>query len=206
MSAPKIEPKQTYEIYQLKSGDETHDIRFQPYEDITKAGKKPDFANYEKVYEGNAADLSGNLGEKLESLFEKFNHDRPEDFKGHSLSVSDVVVLEDNAYYVDDVGFKPLEDFIPLEVKQSRFYDELPKRLSDIAEGRVSPLQDNLLKVGNDALRLNVTPYIMREAAFRSGDERVDKLAETYEKMFEGKNAPDREQQKHDILLRKHRL
>ncbi len=129
-----------------------------------------------------------------------------EDFKGHSLSVSDVVVLEDNAYYVDDVGFKPLEDFIPLEVKQSRFYDELPKRLSDIAEGRVSPLQDNLLKVGNDALRLNVTPYIMREAAFRSGDERVDKLAETYEKMFEGKNAPDREQQKHDILLRKHRL
>lgn len=119
--------------------------------------------------------------------------------KGHSLSVSDVVVLEDKAYYVDDVGFKPLEDFIPLEVKQSRFYDELPKRLSYIAEGKVSPLQDNLLKVGNDALRLNVPPYIMREAAFRSGDERVQKLADTYEKMCERKSsAPAHEKPKLD--------
>lgn len=195
MSAPKIEPPaQTFEIYQLKSGDETRDIRFQPYEDITKAGKKPDFANYEKVYEGKAADLSGNLGEKLELLFEKFNIDRPEDFKGHSLSVSDIVVLEDKACYVDVVGFRYVEDFIPLEVKQSRFYDELQKRLSDIAEGKVSPLQDNLLKVGNDALKLNVPPYIMREAAFRSGDERVQKLADTYEKMYERKHSvPDHE-------------
>lgn len=190
MNALKIEaPKQTYEIYQLKSGDETRDIRFQPYEDITKAGKKPDFANYDKVYEGNAADLSGNLGEKLESLFEKFNLDRPEDFKGHSLSVSDVVVLDDKACYVDVIGFRYLEDFIPLEVKQSRFYDELPKRLSNIAEGKVSPLQDNLLKVGNDALNLNVPPYVMREAAFRSNDERVQKLADTYEKMCERKHS-----------------
>ncbi len=195
MNAPKIEPPaQNYEIYQLKSNEETRDIRFQPYEYITKAGKKPDFNNYEKVYEGKSADLSGNLGEKLEQLFEKFNFDRPQDFKGHSLSVSDVVVLEDKAYYVDDVGFKPLEDFIPLELKQSRFYDELPKRLSDIAEGKISPLQDNLLKVGNDALKLNIPPATMRAAADMLNDERVDKLAETYEKMYEGKNTPDREQ------------
>lgn len=207
MSAPKIEPPaQTFEIYQLKSGDDMHGLRFMPYEFVGKSGKKPEFANYDKVYEGNAADLSGNLGEKLESLFEKFNLDRPEDFKGHSLSVSDVVVLEDKAYYVDDVGFKPLEDFIPLEVKQSRFYDELPKRLSDIAEGRVSPLQDNLLKVGNDALRLNVPPYVMREAAFRSNDERVQKLADTYEKMCERNRSCDREPQEQDKPNRKPRL
>lgn len=200
MSAPKIEPPaQTFEIYQLKSGDDMHGLRFMPYEFVEKSGKKPEFANYDKVYEGNAADLSGNLGEKLESLFEKFNHDRPEDFEGHSLSVSDVVVLEDKACYVDVIGFRYLEDFIPLEVKQSRFYDELPKRLSDIAEGKVSPLQDNLLKVGNDALKLNVPPYIMREAAFRSGDERVQKLADTYEKMCERKSsAPAHEKPKLD--------
>ncbi len=48
-------------------------------------------------------------------------------------------MLEDKAYYVDDVGFKPLEDFIPLEVKQSRFYDELRKRLSEIAAGKNHP-------------------------------------------------------------------
>lgn len=198
MSAPKIEtPVQKYEIYQLKSGDDMYDFRFVSYELITKNGSKPDFANYDKVYEGNAAEFDGKLGERLDAIYEKFNLDHPEDFKGHSLSVSDVVVLDDKAYYVDDVGFKPLEDFIPLEVKQSRFYDELPKRLSDIAEGKISPLQDNLLKVGNDALRLNVPPYIMREAVFRSDDERVQKLADTYEKMCERKHsAPDHNKSK----------
>lgn len=94
MSAPKIEPPaQTFEIYQLKSGDEMHGLRFMPYEFVEKSGSKPAFANYEKVYEGNAADLSGTVGSKLESLFEKFNLDRPEDFKGHSLSVYLTVIL-----------------------------------------------------------------------------------------------------------------
>lgn len=207
MSAPKIEtPVQKYEIYQLKSGDDMHDFRFMPYELITKNGGKPDFANYDKVYEGNAADLSGNLGEKLESLFEKFNLDRPEDFKGHSFSVSDVVVLDDKAYYVDDVGFKPLKDFIPLEVKQSRFYDELPKRLSDISCGKVSPLQDNLLKIGNDALKLNVPPATMRQAVDMLNDERIDKMAETYEKMFAGNQSPDREQSGREKATKKPKL
>lgn len=199
-NSPKCEaPVQTYEIFQLKSGDEMHDIRFEPLESLAKRGGKPDYANYEKVYEGNAADLSGDLGEKLESLYEKFNLDHPEDFKGHSLSVSDVVVLEDKAYYVDEVGYKLLEGFIPLEVKQSRFYDELPKRLSDIAEGKVSPLQDNLLKVGNDALKLNVPPAIICEAAFRTDDDRVQKLADTYEEMCGKKcSVPDHEKSKPD--------
>ncbi len=94
------------------------------------------------------------------------------------------MVLDDKAYYVDDVGFKPLEDFVPLQVKQSRFYNELPQRLSDIAEGKVSPLQDNLLKIGNDALKLNVPLAFMREAVFRVDDDRVQNLADSYEKMY----------------------
>ena len=197
-SPKRVAPVQTYEIYQLKSGDEMHDIRFEPLESLAKRGDKPDFANYNKVYEGNAADLSGDLGEKLESLYEKFNLDRPEDFKGHSLSVSDVVVLEDKAYYVDEIGFKPLEDFVPLKVKQSRLYDELPKRLSDIAEGKIHPLQDNLLKIGNDALKLNVPPAVMREAVYRINNEKTDKLAEAYEKLYERKISPDREPPERD--------
>ena len=198
MNAPKIEPPaQTYEIYQLKSGEETRDIRFQSYGDIANAGKKPDFANYEKVYSGEFAADKCDVGEKLESLFTKFNIDRPEDFSGRSVSVSDVITIDDKAYYVDSAGFKPLEDFIPLEVKQSRFLSDLPKRLSDIADGKVPPLQDNLLKVGNDALKLNVPTYIMREAAFRSDDERIQKLAETYDKMCERKHfATDHEKSK----------
>ena len=190
-NSPKREaPVQTYEIYQVKFSEDTRYICFMPYEFITKNGGKPDFANYDKVYEGNAAEFNGELGERLEAIYQKFNLDHPEDYKGRSLSVSDVVVLEDKAYYVDDVGYKPLEDFIPLEVKQSHFYNELPKRLSDIAEGKIHPLQDNLLKVGNDALKLNVPPAVMREAVYRINNEKTDKLAEAYEKLYERKNSP----------------
>lgn len=88
--------------------------------------------------------------------------------------------------------------FIPFEVKQSRFYDELPKRLSDIVDCKISPLQDNLLKVGNDALKLNVPPAVMREAVYRLNNEKTDKLAESYEKLYERKNSPDREQPERD--------
>ena len=61
------------------------------------------------------------------------------------------------------------------------------------------PLQDNLLKVGNDALKLNVLPAVMREAVYRLNNEKTDKLAESYEKMYERKHsAPDREKSKPD--------
>ena len=184
LNAPQKEaPAQTFEIYQLKSGDEFHYIRFEPYETLEKNGSKPEFANYNKVYEGDIS-VKGGTAEKLEALYEQFNIQRPEDFKGHSLSVSDVVVLDNKAYYVDTVGFKPLEQFVPFRVQQERFCAELPKRLSDIAEGNISPMQDNLIKVGNDALKLNISPAIIREAAYMSNDDRVQSLADTYEKMY----------------------
>ena len=58
-------------------------------------------------------------------VFVRFNLNRPEDFKGHSLSVSDVVVMADKAYYVDTVGFQPLKEFKPIEknISQERAED-----------------------------------------------------------------------------------
>ncbi|UKI16673.1 MAG: YodL domain-containing protein [Ruminococcus sp.] len=104
--------------------------------------------------------LSGkSTGEKLESAFYVFNQERPEDFKGHSLSVSDVVVLDDTAYYVDSVGFKPLKDFIPLEIQQSRFLDTLPQTLKGISDNATE-----LEAVSDKALKLNIPPEIIREA------------------------------------------
>lgn len=79
-------------------------------------------------------------------------------------------------------------------------FDELSKRLSDIANGRVSPLQDN------DALKLNVPPYVMREAVFRSGDERVQKLADTYEKIRKRNGLHNREPPGQNQPHRKPRL
>lgn len=105
-----------FEIYQIKSGDEYRDFRFDNYDHLTKNDRKVDFNNYDKVYEAPVSILnigSKDIGDKLESIYQKFNTDHPDDFKGHSLSVSDVVILDKKPYFVDSFGFKPLKEFAP---------------------------------------------------------------------------------------------
>ncbi len=114
----KSADKPDFEIYQLKKSDENIYIRFESLERLAELGQKPDFSNYDKTYEGDMSVVTvrgDTVGDKLEAIFVKFNLDRPEDFKGHSLSVSDVVVMDDKAYYVDAVGFQPLKEFKPIE-------------------------------------------------------------------------------------------
>lgn len=191
INPPKIEaPVKTFEIYQIRRVDETRDVRFEPYERLLKAGLKPDFKSYDKMYEADVSMLSGkSTGEKLESAFYTFNMERPEDFKGHSLSVSDVVVLDDTAYYVDSVGFKPLKDFIPLEIQQSRFLDTLPQTLQGISDNAAE-----LEAVSDKALKLNIPPEIIREACdMVKGGESLDNMANAYEEKFTEKNAPAEE-------------
>lgn len=109
--------KPDFEIYQLKKSDDNIYIRFESLERLAELGQKPDFSNYDKVYEGDLSAVNARgdtVGDKLEAVFVKFNLERPEDFKGHSLSVSDVVVMDDKAYYVDTVGFQPLKEFKPV--------------------------------------------------------------------------------------------
>lgn len=181
----------TFLLYiQIRRVDETRDVRFEPYESLLKAGLKPDFKTYDKMYEADVSMLSGkSTGEKLESAFYVFNQERPEDFKGHSLSVSDVVVLDDTAYYVDSVGFKPLKDFIPLEIQQSRFLDTLPQTLQGISDNAAE-----LEAVSDKALKLNVPSEIIREACdMVNGGESLDNMANAYEEKFTEKNAPAEE-------------
>ena len=103
--------KDTFSIYQLKHGDETRDLRFEPYERLQATGNSVDRANYERVY---SAELTP--GTSLEDIYTRFNIDHPKDFKGHSLSVSDVVVLhqngQDTAHYVDSFGYKSVPEFL----------------------------------------------------------------------------------------------
>ena len=101
-----------FEIYQLKGGDATRGIRFESYDSLAKQGITPDVVNYEKVYAGRIADVTGSsdLRMQLEAVFVRFNENRPEDFKGHSLSVSDVVAVKGQAFYVDTFGFKELDN------------------------------------------------------------------------------------------------
>ena len=117
-AAKAAEPdKDTFSIYQLKRGDETRDFRFEPYDRLQAVGLSVEAANYDLIY---TAPLTPDM--TLESIWEKFNIDHPKDFKGHSLSVSDVVVLhqsgQDTAHYVDSFGYKQVPEFLQEQTKQ----------------------------------------------------------------------------------------
>ena len=103
--------KDTFSIYQIKGRDETRDLRFEPYDRLQAAGNVVDRANYELVYSAPLAPETS-----LEDIYARFNIDHPKDFKGHSLSVSDVVVLhqdgQDAAHFVDSVGFREVPEFL----------------------------------------------------------------------------------------------
>ena len=110
----KAQEKDTFSIYQIKGGDETRNLRFEPYDRLTAAGHRVDAKNYALVY---SAPLTP--GTSLEDIYTRFNIDHPKDFKGHSLSVSDVVVLhqngQDTAHYVDSLGYKDVPEFLQPE-------------------------------------------------------------------------------------------
>ena len=124
--------KDTFSIYQLKQGDETRDFRFEPYDRLQAAGNVVDKTNYELVY---SAELTP--GTSLEDIYTRFNIDHPKDFKGHSLSVSDVVVLHQNgqdaAHYVDSFGYKEVPEFLQEQTQQPEKINPL-KHVEDTIE------------------------------------------------------------------------
>lgn len=99
-----------YGIYQLReSGERTY--QFMGMREASNFGFEIHGEDYELIY----SDRLG-MEDTLNSLYEKFNINHPQDFTGHSLSVSDVVVMRKNgeskAYYVDSFGFTELSEFI----------------------------------------------------------------------------------------------
>ena len=130
--------KDTFSIYQIKGGDETRDFRFEPYDRLQAAGRTVDKANYTEVY---AAPLTA--GTTLEDIYRTFNIDHPADFKGHSLSVSDVVVLhqngQDTAHYCDSVGFQQMPEFLR----------ENPLRTAELSTEQNENMIDGIINNGN---------------------------------------------------------
>lgn len=101
-----------YTVYQVKfEGENVRDFAFRSYDELQKDSLAVDAANYSCVYSGRLTE-----GQTLDGLYEKFNLRRPTDFLGHSMSVSDVVVLSQNgenqAYYVDSFGFQKVPEFL----------------------------------------------------------------------------------------------
>ncbi len=112
-----------YGIYQLKHNPELDHLRFEGTESLKRMGiTKDNFdvikpENYELIYVGELSELQEQTqGETLEAIYEQFNIAPPEDYRGHSLSVSDIVVLHQNgknsAHFVDSFGFTRLPDFM----------------------------------------------------------------------------------------------
>ena len=112
-----VNPADAFAIYQLRDHESTHDLRFLPMSQLQAAGLTVERDNYAAVYTGNLYNTEGKaIPELLNNLFYRFNMERPEDFHGHSLSVSDIVALKVNdvvtAHYVDRYGFQELYGFL----------------------------------------------------------------------------------------------
>ena len=111
-------PGDSFAIYQLRDSDDTARLHFMNYEYLEKKGLSAQKENYAAIYAGNL-DHRGDTQNRLNELYEIFNIRRPEDFRGHSLSVSDIVALKQNGvvscHYVDSWGFKELPGFLKPE-------------------------------------------------------------------------------------------
>ncbi len=146
---PETGRDDTFSIYQLKDGDETRDYRFEPYDRLQAAGLAVDRANYELVYTAPLVP-----GTSLDDIFTRFNIDHPKDFKGHSLSVSDVVVLhqdgQDTAHYVDRGDFKQIPEFLqekqPQRENPLKAAEQTTEQNYNMIDGRINntPTVDEL--------------------------------------------------------------
>ena len=160
----------TFSIYQLKRGDETRDLRFEPYDRLQATGHTVDRANYELVY---TAPLTKDM--TLGDIWEKFNIDHPADFKGHSLSVSDIVVLHQNgentAHYVDSIGFQQVPEF--LQEQQTPVFDKLPpeqqQALSDTVKDTLQMLVDADKRIYGDVTGKTLEAIAAQGYSYKDG-------------------------------------
>ena len=120
-----------FSIYQLKDDDSLHYIRFEGLMRLHKEGNEVERDNYDLVYEAALKP-----GTSLDDLYYEFNMQHPKDFRGHSMSVSDIVVLhkedEDKAFYVDTFGFTEVPEFLLEKVQEKQMdMDEAAYKLGD---------------------------------------------------------------------------
>ena len=111
-------PQDAFLIYQIRRGGELDAYRFMNYDYLQSKGVTPERGGYDAIYTGGLADYGDNKT-NLDMIYQRFNVDHPADFKGNSLSVSDIVALKQNGvvscHYVDSIGFRELPNFLKPE-------------------------------------------------------------------------------------------
>lgn len=191
-----------YGIYQIREGGPGEEYLFLGTEFIREHGLEVSGQDYSLVYSGTAEP-----GETLDSLYEKFNLSRPEDFTGHSLSVSDVIVWNDGketkAYYVDSYGFKEMPDFVKQreqEISPDNLVEEgtFPEMESQVEQGILSDDfgEENITaEIGNqpkqEGKTENKTPANAEKPKKKTRAEAVkeitEKLEHGLEELFDSK-------------------
>lgn len=147
-------PADSFAIYQLRTHESTHDHRFLSMSQLQATGLTVEKANYAPVYTADISDVrSMTIPAMLEDIFYRFNMERPEDFYGHSLSVSDIVVLKIDgtvsAHYVDRIGFQELHGFLsdqPLKNAEMQLEDDYGMVDGIINNGKREPERPSVVE------------------------------------------------------------
>lgn len=184
-------------IYQLKDTEETRDIRFMNMDYLEKKGIPVSRGNYTLVYTGEFTE-----GMSLEDIYTKFNIDHPADFTGHSLSVSDMVVLhqdgENTSHYVDSVGYREIPEFTKeLSVSAEVSAEKAPvmEETAEITEGAAE--ENTVVEPDSD----KVSYYVIEDLSIwaenspdKSRLERFDSLPEAVAKFaeYQGKDMEEK--------------
>ena len=125
-----------FQIYQLPGGEKYHGVRFEGLDRLKAEGVQLNKDDYELVYEGIVGEFRGNA--TIDGIFTQFNTNHPEDFRGHSLSVSDVIVIslddKDTAYYCDSFGFTEMPEFF---LEKERTQEKSAPSVADLAVGDI---------------------------------------------------------------------
>ena len=116
-----------FSLYQIEwNNSSARHLAYASHKELEQQGQAVDSRNYAFVYSGALSP-----GDTLDSIYERFNLQHPADFRGHSLSVSDVIVLhqngQDQAFYVDSFGFQQVPEFFahnPLEKVEELLEDD----------------------------------------------------------------------------------
>lgn len=152
----------TYEILQIKEGSNGEAYRFLKMSHVQASGMQVNADDYESKYKEE-----WKPGETLETIYERFNIHRPEDFTGHSLSVSDVVVLESEtekkAFYVDSFGFSELKDFFVERFERTEQQKKMIAGFREKTETYFRPVEGMNATEVEDAVRDYLMDTIRRQ-------------------------------------------
>jgi len=160
----------SYLIQQLKHTDETAQESYRNYAWIEDNGITPQFSHYDAVYTDTLP-----LDTDLIELYLKFNIDPPEDYTGHSISVSDIIALKVEGvvtcFYVDDLGFKALPGFFP---------EDYLKNAEMAMEDDYDMVGDGIINNGPKDPGIKERPSVLeklKEAPVQEKPERLQKAA-----------------------------